>query len=96
MGSVDALARGDSDELCDEPALFTRKFAPEHHLEGRASWGGAVAAGAGRWQVAAGAEAQSTPRASMSGMRAWMIVSFLGLSIVQQPTPAPGHPDWDG
>jgi hypothetical protein len=33
---------------------------------------------------------------SMSGMRAWMIVSFLGLSIVQQPTARPGHPDWDG
>eukprot|EP01047_Picozoa_sp_COSAG01_P001437 COSAG01_NODE_32_length_35644_cov_22.273738_41_plen_43_part_01 len=22
--------------------------------------------------------------------------SFLGLSIIQQPTAAPGHPDWDG
>jgi hypothetical protein len=52
VGSVDALARGDSDELCDEPALFTRKFAPEHHLEGRASWGGLwpLAQEGGRWQ----------------------------------------------
>eukprot|EP01047_Picozoa_sp_COSAG01_P002760 COSAG01_NODE_75_length_28415_cov_72.253267_15_plen_203_part_00 len=32
-----------------------------------------------------------------SGMRAWIIASrFVGLSIVQQPTAAPGHPDWDG
>jgi hypothetical protein len=32
----------------------------------------------------------------MSGMRAWMVEQILGLSIVQQPTAAPGHPDWDG
>eukprot|EP01047_Picozoa_sp_COSAG01_P062335 COSAG01_NODE_7912_length_2996_cov_2.404211_2_plen_29_part_01 len=22
--------------------------------------------------------------------------NFVGLSIIQQPTAAPGHPDWDG
>jgi hypothetical protein len=37
-------------------------------------------------------------RTSMSGMRAWIIVKILGLSIVQQPTAHPGAPrlGWPG
>jgi hypothetical protein len=58
----------------------------------------------GRWRGDSATEQCSRPAChgcdatSMSGMRAWMIVSFLGLSIVQQPTARPGAPrlGWPG
>jgi hypothetical protein len=83
-----------ADEKPEHGAVHGAQQRRRHDAPGRGTAGWCYMAAQGTIMQAECGRLAAGPmhghRTSVSSLRAWMIVSFLGLSIVQQPTARPG------